>query len=349
MAMPVRAVDRVGRLARAGLDHATFQRKADQVLRSVVAYDIATWATVDPGSLLLTSCTPVGDHPFQPEHRPGIFEMEYLGTEPLTVSRLIQRKRPAGTLRTEVDDPNDTKRYREHLAPFDINDELVTAFVVDGRCWGAVRVFRRADRSRPFTERDVDCFVSASATLAEGLRLAFLRAATEAIAGVDHPPGVVTVDAFGSIEACTRDAQPWLDSLDLEGDVPAVLASLAARVATHDEASAVMVGSRGPVALHASRLKGSNDQIAVVIERPRPRELMPRVMEAYDLTARESQVTEHVLRGSSTVQITRAMDVSGHTVQDHLKSIFAKIGVRTRGELANAVHVRFYLPPAPGE
>jgi DNA-binding CsgD family transcriptional regulator len=344
MATPVREADRVGRLARAGLDHVTFLREADQVLRAAVPYDLAIWATVDPASLLLTSCTPVGDHPFPPDHQLEIFEMEYLGVEPLTLKALVQRDRPIGTLRSEVDDPTDTKRYREQLAPFGFTDELVAALVVDRRCWGAVRVLRNHEAAIDFTEEDVDCFASVSQTLAEGLRLAFLRAATQEPAGLDDPPGVVTLDAAGGIAACTRQARPWLDSLAVEAETPAVFASLAARVSTHDEASAVLVGTRGPLALHASRLKSDDDQIAIVIERPRPPELTPRIMEAYDLTPRESQVTELVLRGNTTTQIARAMNLSNYTVQDHLKSIFAKVGVQTRGELANAIHVRFYLP-----
>lgn len=197
----------------------------------------------------------------------------------------------------------------------------------------------------PFTEEDLDRFASASQTLAEGLRLAFLRAATEEVAGLDDPPGVVTLDVDGRIQSCTRHAQPWLDSLAGEFDAPTVLTSLAARVATHDEASAVVVGTRGPVALHASHLKSDEHQLAIVVERPRPLQLTPRIIEAYDLTPRESQVTELVLRGNTTAQIARAIDVSNYTVQDHLKSVFAKVGVQTRGELANAVHVRFYLAP----
>jgi DNA-binding CsgD family transcriptional regulator len=344
MATPVREADRVGRLARAGLDHVTFLREADEVLRSTVAYDLAVWGTVDPASLLLTSCTPVGDHAFPRDHHLRVFEMEYLGVEPLTLKTLVHRDRPVGTMRTEVDDPRDTKRYRELLAPFGFADELVAALMVEGRCWGAVRAFRNREHASDFTAEDVGCFAAVTQTLAEGLRLSFLRAATQQPAGIDDPPGVVTLDAAGEIAACTREAQPWLDSLAVEADTPSVFASLAARVSTHDEASAVVVGTRGPLALHASRLKSEGDQIAIVIERPRPPELTPRVMEAYDLTPRESQVTELVLRGNTTTQIARALGVSNYTVQDHLKSIFAKVGVQTRGELANAVHVRFYLP-----
>ena len=130
--------------------------------------------------------------------------------------------------------------------------------------------------------------------------------------------------------ACTGHAQTWLGSIVGEADTPTVLASLAARVAIYDDASAVVVGTRGPVALHASRLKGDVDEIAIVIERPRPIQLAPRIMGAYDLTPRESQVTELVLRGGTTAQIARAMNVSSYTVQAHLKSIFAKVGVQTR-------------------
>ena len=73
--------------------------------------------------------------------------------------------------------------------------------------------------------------------------------------------------------------------------------------------------------------------VAVLLKAARPAEMAPLLADMYGLTQRERRVTELVAQGPPTRQIANRLRMATYTVQDHLKSIFAKSGTGSRGDL----------------
>ena len=97
---------------------------------------------------------------------------------------------------------------------------------------------------------------------------------------------------------------------------------------------------------HASRLAGAEPggHIAVILQAARPAEVAPLLLAAYALTPREMEVAALVLAGRSTDAIAAALVISPYTVQQHLKAMFEKIGVRSRRELVARVFAEQLAP-----
>ena len=94
----------------------------------------------------------------------------------------------------------------------------------------------------------------------------------------------------------------------------------------------------------ASLIADGRRRAAVIVEAAHPARITPLLMSAYGLTEREQEVTRLVLKGDSTAQIADALVVSPHTVQEHLKSVFEKTGVRSRRDLVSKVFFSYYEP-----
>jgi DNA-binding CsgD family transcriptional regulator len=101
--------------------------------------------------------------------------------------------------------------------------------------------------------------------------------------------------------------------------------------------------------VHASWLRGIPGQarITIVLQPASTSETVPLLLSAYSLTPREAQVAKLVLRGSSTRELVDALHISSYTVQDHLKAVFGKVGVRSRRDLAGTLLGQRPPRPAP--
>ncbi len=71
----------------------------------------------------------------------------------------------------------------------------------------------------------------------------------------------------------------------------------------------------------------------MTIEATSPAERTSVFGRAFGLSAREAELLGHLVAGSDTRRIAEQMFLSEHTVQDHLKSIFAKTATRNRRTL----------------
>ena len=97
--------------------------------------------------------------------------------------------------------------------------------------------------------------------------------------------------------------------------------------------------------LHGAALVGDGARrVAVIVEPAHRGRIASLLMAAYGLTEREQEVTRLVLQGNSTAEIAARLAVVPQTVQQHLKSIFDKTGVRSRRELVGKVFFAHYEP-----
>ena len=332
-----RARREIAALATGGLDVADLYESAMAVVRQTVPFEQACWAGVDPESLGMTSVTNWRPWPVTDEYAARFAQSEYTGREPNTFAELLQRPRPVARI---SDAPHRevvrSIRINDLLLPLGLDHELRAAFRVDDACWGVGSLFRESGHD--FTDREVEFLDAVTATLAAATRIA-VRAAHQA-RPAPVGPGIVLAGPHGELQAATPAATSWL--AEVEDAAPGrfsmtLYAAVArARAAPSGTARARMRDAGGSwVVLQASRLLMGDDpeQMVVTVEPATTHDLVSLLLAAYGATARERDVCVEVLSGSTTADIARHLFISPHTVHDHLKALFGKVGVGSRGEL----------------
>ena len=355
--------DEIAVLGSRGLAREQFFGELAPRLRRVIDNDATCWHTLDPHTRLLTSDAPaelVQRGIFTAETAPLAGELvvrsEYLVDDVNTFAGLAARRVPVGILDTATRGrPERSARYRDVLEPAGIPHELRAAFVIRGRVWGAVHIARRA-QSGPFTQQDADALARVTAAIGHGIRTALRFDAARRLTGFEAP-GLIVLGPDNEIELITPPAEELLEEIRSAAVTPtgraieAPVAALAAfvRGVDRDPGGAGDVvnvpGRNGWVTLHASRPGGAADgRVAIVIERASSSQSATLRLEASGATAREREVATLLARGLSNPDIAEELVVSLHTVEDHTKNLFEKLGVTSRQELVARVFVDEYLP-----
>jgi DNA-binding CsgD family transcriptional regulator len=343
-----RALERLPQLARQGLDLVSFWREAQAVLAPAVPHWLGPcWYTLDPASLLMTSHFNDAVVELDPE----ALVAEYRGDDVNGLADVARSPRGVSTLHEATGgDPSSSPRWHANME-LGGDQELIAALrAPDGAVWGAVGLYREPGQPL-FSGEEIECVRTAAPALADGARRALLLG--EAYDGEGpEAPGLVVVDARGDVESSTPGVEAWVDELGGDwaaGRLGPALLSVAARALAPDgaeQASARVRAASGTwVVVHGTPLAGAGPgKAAVIVEPAHPARIVPLLMAAYGLSNREQEVTRLVLRGESTAGIAERLVVSPHTVQQHLKSIFEKTGVRSRRDLVGKVFFGFYEP-----
>lgn len=324
---------------------------AGQVLVDAVPADVWCAVLLDPATLLDTGGQ--HEHGFSSAVMPRLFEIEH--TEQVGVDQLralARRERPAAVLSHSLRGRLDgSVYYRDVLRPEGLGDELRVVLRDGRRVWGLL-VLCRANGAAPFTPDDVDAASGLSGPAAAALRRSLL------LSGVDRgdipdAPGMLVIGEDGRPLSATVTARELLATVQESGVAPGppyALRAVAARarglpVGEHTRAR-VRTRSGGWLTFIAWRMEYADGTLPVhvSVSRSQPGELAAIVLDAYGLSPREREVTQLVLLGRSGAEIAATLHITQDTVQDHLRKVFDKAGVRSRRDLVGELFLRHYLP-----
>lgn len=333
-------------LVDAGLNVESFCAAAGPLIARAVpsaagGSELPTWYALDPRSLLISGV-------YGPEctlDTAAQMRWEYLDHD---VNKSVDVVRnPAGVqtlAQVTGGNPWLSPIYSDYMHDHDLTQEMLVALRgPGGQAWGTVRL-NRTRAMGEFSESDCRFMVSVAPTLAEGIRRGLLAGATS-----DTPtpssPGLVVVDRRGCPMAMSARAPEWLalfpDSPWHDGVLPLPVHAVAFAVLADGSRTAVLplrLANGKWATLHGVRNElGLAGSVSIIISPANQEQLAPLKAALYGLTSRESQVAGLIMKGHATLRIARMLGVSPYTAQEHVRHIFAKLGVASRGELVAAL------------
>lgn len=346
------AMDKIACLAAEPRSLVSFwQECSDAIATAVPYYSMPCWYTVDPASLLITSHW----NPYMPAMPAEWLAEEYYGDDVNQVADVARSPSGMSTLHEATGgDPRNSPRWQTNIQ-LGGDQELIAALRTPrGEVWGALGLYR--EPGAPFFDENEKRWLQAIVPhLADGARRALLVGEATDPEG-PHSPGVVILTDRWEVESTTAGVHELLADLP-DGDntrLPSAVLAVAGQALRSAEngerpgevaMARVLTRSGSWVVLHGAALQsGSVGRVAVIIEPAHPARIAALLMSAYGLTERERDVTRLVLQGRSTTEIAANLVVSAHTVQEHLKTVFDKTGVRSRRDLVGKVFFSHYEP-----
>jgi len=358
-----RAHEAIGRICRGGPPPRELRLEALAAIRRAVGFDAYAWLVTDPETAVGSS--PLADVPCLPR-LPQLIRLKYLTAVnrwtalPGTVASLAQAT--GGDLSRSL-------MWRELLREYQVTDIASSVYRDRSGCWGFLDLWRTGT---PFTREELRFLGEIAGLVTAALRQGVAGTFTPDGAGAsapaddrDQPPAgpvVLLLSPDLVVRAQTPQTQRYLRVLvppeEGQAPVPAGAYNVAAQLLAaeagtdgHPPMARVPLAGGRWLTLRAARMDagqpgapgtgasstgasstGASD-IAVSIEPAAPGDRVSVFARACGLTRRETELLDHLVAGADTREVARQMFVSENTVQDHLKSVFAKTATRSRRAL----------------
>ena len=338
------------RICDSATDARTLRLRLLEEIRLTVGFDAYAWLLTDPETSVGTA--PLADVPCLPE-LPWLIALKYL----TRINRWTTlHGAPVALLQDATGgDRSRSLLWRDLLCHYGVSDIASLVFRDRFGCWGFADLWRSGPAAR-FGQAEADFLADIAGPVTAALR----RSQANAFAAGRDPhgtrrPGPVVLLLSPTLVVLrqTPETQEYLRILvpPQEEDRPPIPAS-AYNVAAQLLAVEAGVDSHPPwarvpmpdgiwVTLRAARIGSAGaiteSDIAVTIEETTPPGRVALFARAFGLSARESELLSHLGTGADTRELARRMFLSEHTVQDHLKSIFAKTATHSRRTLLSHV------------
>jgi len=363
-------VRRVAELCRRGGDSRVLRAAVLAEVRPAVAFDAYAFLMTDPETRVGTA--PLAEVP-ELAKLPELIRLRY--TSSINRWTALDPGRCATLAGATGGDLSRSPLWQELLSGYGVTDLATLPLADQFGCWGFLDLWRCGGQEPRFTPAEQALLTSLAPDLTAGLRAA--QAATFAeppgpVSALDAPVVLLLSGRLALLDQTPRtDAHLRLLLPTSPGAAPVPAAAfnvaaqlLAVEAGVDDGPPTARAQLAGPewISLRAARLGGQpgstgqpggagdpdGGRIAVTVEPVAPAGRIELYGRACGLTGRERELLHRLARGADTRQLAREMRLSPHTVQDHLKSVFAKTGSGTRGILLARALGTLRGPGEPG-
>ena len=341
--MDARSAERVARICVEHDDVQVLRIALIEELRRAVPCDAYAWLLTDPETEV--GSAPLADVPWLSD-LPSQIRLKYL----TSVNRWTHLDSPVALLRAATCDHREQSLvWRELLAAHDVGDAASVVFRDHFGCWAFLELWRTGAHAR-FTEAEATFVSGVAGTITHALRRCHAHM-FDVPAPVEEDrsgPVVLVLSPELEVRAQTPATERYLRLLVPPHpgrhpipagayNVAAQLLAVEAGVDHHPPFARVHLTRGMWLTLRASRIGESipatERDVAVTIEATSAAERLALYVRSCGLSTREAELLTHLATGADTREVAHSMFVSEHTVQDHLKSIFTKCGVRNRRTL----------------